>query len=320
MALTKVSRGLLTTSIVDNGNATAITIDSSEQVGIGGAPSTQLFVKSAANAANVFAIESADAAQRLQFGVNTSNGGSYIFEQKAQALRFGTSDTERMRITSSGALEITGDGGAGQTFLNFTADSNLTKAQISGAKSGGSGGHLIFSTNDSSASLTERIRIDASGNLFVGCTGIPTGGASTGFSISDNGGKQMVTHGVSGTGNTYVNIYKNANGTVGGIRVSGSQTFFDGSSDQRLKSNIVDAPSASEDIDAIQIRSFNWKADNEHQKYGMIAQELATVAPIAVYQPEDPEEMQAVDYSKLVPMLVKEIQSLRSRVAELENN
>ncbi len=62
---------------------------SGSNVGIGASsPATQLFVKSAANAANVFAIESADASQRLQIGVNTSNGGSYIFEQKAQALRF----------------------------------------------------------------------------------------------------------------------------------------------------------------------------------------------------------------------------------------
>ena len=38
MALTQVSRGLLSTSIVDNGNATAITIDSSENVGIGVSP------------------------------------------------------------------------------------------------------------------------------------------------------------------------------------------------------------------------------------------------------------------------------------------
>ena len=35
MALTKVSRGLLSTGIVDNSNATAITIDSDERVGIG---------------------------------------------------------------------------------------------------------------------------------------------------------------------------------------------------------------------------------------------------------------------------------------------
>ena len=40
MALTQVSRGLLSTSIVDNGNATAITIDSSENVGIGLTPNT----------------------------------------------------------------------------------------------------------------------------------------------------------------------------------------------------------------------------------------------------------------------------------------
>ena len=37
MALTKVSRGLISTSIVDNGNATAITIDSSENVSFTGA-------------------------------------------------------------------------------------------------------------------------------------------------------------------------------------------------------------------------------------------------------------------------------------------
>ena len=50
----------------------------------------------------------------------------------------------------------------------------------------------------------------------------------------------------------------------------------------------------------------------------MVAQELLTVAPEAVNQPEDPEEMMGVDYSKLVPMLVKEIQSLRARVNALE--
>ena len=49
----------------------------------------------------------------------------------------------------------------------------------------------------------------------------------------------------------------------------------------------------------------------------MVAQELVTVAPNAVSQPEDPEEMMGVDYSKLVPMLIK-VQQLRARVAQLE--
>jgi hypothetical protein len=51
----------------------------------------------------------------------------------------------------------------------------------------------------------------------------------------------------------------------------------------------------------------------------MVAQELLEVAPEAVSVPTDPEQMMGVDYSKLVPMLIKEVQSLRTRLAALEN-
>ena len=109
------------------------------------------------------------------------------------------------------------------------------------------------------------------------------------------------------------------NGTiVGSISVTGSATAYNTSSDQRLKENIADADDAGSKIDAIQVRKYDWKADGSHQDYGMIAQELQAVAPEAVSVPEDSEEMMGVDYSKLVPMLIKEIQSLRNRVAQLE--
>jgi hypothetical protein len=51
----------------------------------------------------------------------------------------------------------------------------------------------------------------------------------------------------------------------------------------------------------------------------MVAQELVEVAPYAVYQPLKPEEMMAVDYSKLVPMMIKEIQDLKARLTALES-
>jgi hypothetical protein len=108
--------------------------------------------------------------------------------------------------------------------------------------------------------------------------------------------------------------------TVGSISVTGSGTTYNTTSDSRLKSNIEDATSASDKIDAIQVRQFDWNVDNSHQDYGLIAQELQTVEPLAVSGDADSEEMMTVDYSKLVPMLIKEIQELRSRVATLEAN
>jgi hypothetical protein len=140
---------------------------------------------------------------------------------------------------------------------------------------------------------------------------------------SAGGGHLLASSGTRSSSRTatttaYHNLFYNSNGLVGGISTSGSATTFTTSSDQRLKDNIVDAPSASDDIDAIQVRSFDWRADGSHQKYGVVAQELQSVAPEAVSEGETEDDMMGVDYSKLVPMLVKEIQSLRARVAQLE--
>lgn len=117
-------------------------------------------------------------------------------------------------------------------------------------------------------------------------------------------------------------VFQNSSGnTIGYIgNVSNNSTIYSTSSDERLKTNIADSVDAGSKIDAIQVRQFDWKIDGAHQDYGMVAQELKDVAPEAVFEPEDADDMMAVDYSKLVPMLVKELQSLRARVAQLESN
>jgi hypothetical protein len=91
------------------------------------------------------------------------------------------------------------------------------------------------------------------------------------------------------------------------------------SSDQRLKQNIEDADDAGSTIDAIQVRKFDWIEGGKHQSYGMIAQELAEVYPEAVSVSENDEDTLGIATGDLIPMLIKEVQSLRSRVAELEN-
>jgi hypothetical protein len=110
--------------------------------------------------------------------------------------------------------------------------------------------------------------------------------------------------------------FKNPNGIVGIISTSASATSYSTSSDERLKENITDAPAGN--VDDIKVRSFDWKVDGSHQEYGMVAQELEAVAPYAVTKGETEDDMWSVDYSKLVPMLIKEIQDLKAEVAALK--
>jgi hypothetical protein len=176
------------------------------------------------------------------------------------------------------------------------------------------------------------VDIDSSGNLLVGTTtnliwnttnltGCVIGGNSSsgGFSsiqVSRVSDLCLLLNRLTSDGQ--IQAFARQGTQVGEITVTTSSTSYNTSSDYRLKENIADADDAGSKIDAIKVRKFDWKADGSHQDYGMVAQELMTVAPEAVSVPEDPEKMMGVDYSKLVPMLIKEVQSLRARVAQLE--
>lgn len=163
----------------------------------------------------------------------------------------------------------------------------------------------------------ERMRITSGGDVGIGASSL------SGKLHVETTGTGDVIYIAANTGGTagqsvYVMPVRTAGTLRGGIQWNGTNLLYNNSSDARLKDNVADADDASSLIDAIQVRKFDWKESGNHQRYGFIAQELAEVAPEAVHQPEDEEEMMGVDYSKLVPMLIKEVQSLRARVAELE--
>jgi hypothetical protein len=195
---------------------------------------------------------------------------------------------------------------------------------IAGSNGNGTDGQLTFYTASNTASQVaqERMRIDSAGNLLVGTD--VSGGKVTIDSPSNDGlnvavgVNNLVMISKRGNDGDHIRFQNSAGAIAGNINVTGTTTTYATSSDQRLKENIADADDAGSKIDAIQVRQYDWKADGSHQDYGMVAQELQLVAPEAVSGDADSEEMMGVDYSKLVPMLIKEIQSLRNRVAQLE--
>ena len=164
---------------------------------------------------------------------------------------------------------------------------------------------------------TEAARFDTSGRFLVATTSLVNGNSKQSIWVTA-GNNALETNSTTTAAYNPCLFYNNSS-AAGYISVSGATTAYNTSSDARMKTNVADAASASELIDAIKVRQFDWKVDGNHQRYGMIAQELLEVAPEAVSVPTDPEDMMGVDYSKLVPMLVKEIQSLRTRLAALEN-
>jgi hypothetical protein len=238
--------------------------------------------------------------------------------------------TQAMTLDASGTLVIgatTGTSGSKLDVNGVIMASNGSAANPSITSRGESNAGLFFGDNGVASYLgfsaggIEGGRFDPSGNLLVNTTSGYTGKMRVNNASADGIGVQLTGSGggayiayVSNTNQNYAYWVYNGSAT-GSISTNGTTTSYNVTSDQRLKENIVDAPEFGSVIDSLKVRSFDWKTDGNHQRAGFIAQELVTVAPEAVHQPVDPEEMMAVDYSKLVPMLVKEIQDLRKRLA-----
>jgi hypothetical protein len=251
-----------------------------------------------------------DASGNLLIGRTSGTGANLdVYESASNDATIRIGNVQNAAVTAIGKQGATSYGAttAGDSFLYSDGFLSIMADNASGV--------IKFSTGGN----TERARITSAGAFIVGDTGLVAssfagvkfdGAVYNGLGLND-----------SAAANTAGYIYfQSAGTTIGSITRVGatSAVAYNTVSDQRLKENIQDAAPASAVIDALQVREYDWKSDGTHQRYGFIAQELVTVAPEAVHQPADPEEMMAVDYSKLVPMLVKEIQSLRQRVAQLE--
>ena len=259
----------------------------------------------------------------LGVGTTTPLAKAHILKGVAASYTpIATANTLVVESDVSTGISIIGTGAAGTTqSLIFGTPSDVTGAQIS---YNSNNSFMSIGTTSASNFLqflsgngSEGMRLDASGNLLIGVTSItdatsrPYGNAFAGSSANGNWTSW-------GSGSHSHAIFRNATNIVGTITTNSTTTAYNTSSDYRLKEDLQDFKGL-ELVCKIPVYDYKWKAD-ESRSYGVMAHELEEVLPQAVSGDKDAEEMQSVDYSKIVPLLVKSIQELTAKVEKLELN
>ena len=275
-----------------SGNTTAVTVDTSQNVGIGGTPTQKLDVVGTARVANT------TGNKYLLVGQSTPSGNDGV------SLEFQNSNAQknwaiRSNFNVGGGLEFCPSSSAGGT--SYTTPSMVIT----------SAGDLVVGKT-------------ATG---VGTQGF--GAYSTG-EIEANAGSNPAAY-FNRTNDGTIMQFRRAGTTVGTISVSTGATAYNTSSDYRLKENIAPMTGALAKVAQLKPVIYKWKADGSDGE-GFIAHELAEVVPHAVNGDKDAVDAdgnpvyQGIDTSFLVATLTAAIQelsakndALTARIEALEN-
>jgi hypothetical protein len=265
-----------------------------------------------------------------------SNGTTQIIAADNQTTNGGYNTFGNLYVASATA-QGTGIGGSISIGGRFNgAGEYATFARIQGKKenssSGQTGGYLAFEVNtDVTNLLTERARINSSGNLLVGktATGISTlgceilGNGTAVFAFAVNNNEAIIFNNIN-TSTTYEIDFRTNAVERGKISVTDSGTSYITTSDYRVKEDLKDF-NGLDKVSKIKVYDFKFK-DMDVRTDGVLAHELQEVLPYAVTGEKDDIKYQGVDYAKLTPVLVKAIQeqqalieSLKARIEVLES-
>ena len=280
-----VSGAFTSQGIDDNANATAITIDSSESVGIGiSNPSSyddgadKLVVGKTDDRSGITVVSSTSTAGSIHFadGTGTSSYRGIIgYYHDNDSMRFYTGGaSEKMRIDSSGSL-----------LINNTGASPLDSGRV-----------RIYNNTAQDALKTYQA----------------------------TAGTTCLWNRIDST-SSYFAVFRYQASTVGTITTNGSSTSYNTSSDYRLKESVSYDFDATTRLKQLKPCRFNFIADADRTVDGFLAHEVQSVVPEAITGTHNEVDddgnpvYQQIDQAKLVPLLVKTIQELEARITALEN-
>ena len=276
---------------------------------------------------------------------NTSNGTALIatnVTNNVVTLGFGTPPVTVSNYFATSGLSSkdlgvglhikTGDSGASSVQASYdelviegSADAGISV--LSGASN--SGGIRFGDSGNSNAGGITYLHTDNTMNFVVnGTSSFSANGQDIMIPNSSDAGRiqimgsytnpQIIIYGPTNSNTTKMS-FRNGNGAVGTIATNGSATSYNTSSDYRLKENEVAVSDGIERLKQLKPYKFNFKTDVDTTVDGFFAHEVQDIVPEAVVGEKDGEEMQGIDQSKLVPLLVAAVQELTTRLEALEN-
>jgi len=268
------------------------------------------------------------------------------------------SQTERMRINSSGAVMIgtTSSPNNAPLLIHCATDDNIrikqeTHAAIQGVNDAANA-FVALKIDGNDLLLNSQSRED----VLIGCTALPSDSVG-GAGFESAGDDRMILNlSSTTTSNRNVVVFRNPNGAVGTINTSGTTTGFNTSSDYRLKENVVTDWDATSRLKKLKPSRFNFKADKDTTVDGFLAHEVSSIVPVAVSGEKDETQdlgtikdkdgnvisenvletqtkkddgqtwtktktedvYQGIDQSKLVPLLTKALQEAIAKIETLE--
>jgi hypothetical protein len=243
---------------------------------------------------------------------------NYHVDGYAPTLSFGTSknssigsNTLATNNTDLGIINFTGNDGT-----NFRSGAYIIASV-----------DAFWTTADGAASPTERMRIAQSGQVVIYG---PGGG--TFLNLANSGGYSGL-HEVNNTAYTIgqnsdvrtMRIGSGANWLTTGVNLAPGGTSWGTYSDERLKTDIVELDSCLESIKNIRCISYrltNVDEPDSKKRLGVIAQDLVGKYDEAINRSrrseDDETEYLSVQYTDLVPVLLKALQEATTKIETLE--
>lgn len=178
---------------------------------------------------------------------------------------------------------------------------------------------------------TERMRIDALGNLLVGTTSQIRTSSNPSVQIESAGGEQLIIRHASAAAGNLWRFTADSNNTVyilnqntTGVYIANGGTSWVSLSDERHKDIIEPITNASSKLASLRAVIGKYKTDEEGKRRSfLIAQDVQSVLPEAVHA-ENPDQL-GLSYTDTIPLLtaalqeaLNEIAALKDRVAALE--